>query len=1079
MMLTTASQLTARARCARVSALGALGSSSSALIRHRQQLVRGFRFGRIWSSHLDSEFHRDTCRRNRKLRYKYAETLNRRLLGDKHPLAEDAKAAFKRMVHDCWHPLKDPRPGRRYVNQDAPRKTPDNPTGARPGRNIEDVERGPMAHFLFGDSDPFGSPFQKASPARSSSTLSGNNSSTYAAQEEYIIDPITNRKRPRTPSDPLYPTPGKEFFKSHRSQFTAYGASRIGGAQAPIFYDGPPPEAELQKYDQLHLDLDPEPWDPIQIQVTTEQEPFTSSNRQPVLESEEYVRNHEDGSLSWKHKGISWHRSDGIVPSPSTVLQDKVETRTWSLNPEYFGYEDLDKYKPFMHNENAATQTRAPKYDDLHKYKPVVVDECEGTQHEPAQIYEDLDKYGAFKYQEPDGKPLVEEQAPMPELEKYQPVRYNEPDGKPANHQEAEVDPAELSKYQAFRYNEPDGKLPMTAEEGSSYDPAELQQYGAVRYNEPDGKPPMAEETNEYDPAELAKYQPFMYNEPDGKPPGYVEEGNEYDPKELQQYRPFMYNEPDGKPPLEAKQGSEEAPAGELKKYQAVRHNEPDGKPPTELRESPDPAELRRYEAVRWNEPDGQPATEDDFTAQSLEEFELSSISGEQHSKPVIARTYPAGYVSEQEKAEDLDLLRASDVRAAAGIVQSSSETPEEKTNHRNMLESSMTRHATSSDAIDSQALSALRESKLKTEPERKLTGNYVRDFPEEFARSWGADTASNAGLLPKDMTDMAPCFPVATKSLGSSVERQIQKAEREQVEGASFDTRAALQPALDRQQERSRPFSRQAAFQKALLDPYSKKPQGLETSYSKECAGQSTWPTYVRNYGSVEAKPESTTGITETDRTGSVDTAAPEPTLYKILAYDPTMQAIDIAETTSIVSDSASPLTPAEVLLRLSNPAKFFPHFGPLQAEGFEIVSGSGDVLVFRKVRPATAEPMQQEMSAPSINPIDMTGGLREFPSPVTSRFASPTGFVNYDLPPLRESPSEAAPRFVSGIDVRREEPVFSGSKTEPEGKPKRKLPKRIVVGAAWVAGISYALGVMGEYFKTGGVDGKGPRGL
>jgi len=210
----------------------------------------------------------------------------------------------------------------------------------------------------------------------------------------------------------------------------------------------------------------------------------------------------------------------------------------------------------------------------------------------------------------------------------------------------------------------------------------------------------------------------------------------------------------------------------------------------------------------------------------------------------------------------------------------------------------------------------------------------------------------------------------------------------------------------------------------------------------------------------------------------------APVPTLYKVLVYDPTMQCIDVAETTSIVTDSNTPLTPAEVLLRISNPAKFLPHFGPLQAQGFEIVSGAGDVLIFRKVREglpevshsgtvshSTAETVAAPSpNRPAINPIDMMGGPRDY-TVAASRFASPTGFVNYDLPP---------PRFDSNIDVRREEPVFSGAKEKSsnEGK-KTSLPKRIALGALWVGAASYSVGVVGEYFKTGGADGKGPKGL
>lgn len=200
------------------------------------------------------------------------------------------------------------------------------------------------------------------------------------------------------------------------------------------------------------------------------------------------------------------------------------------------------------------------------------------------------------------------------------------------------------------------------------------------------------------------------------------------------------------------------------------------------------------------------------------------------------------------------------------------------------------------------------------------------------------------------------------------------------------------------------------------------------------------------------------------------------EPTVYRILAYDPTMQKINVAETTSVVPDQASPLSPAEVLLRLSNPTKFFPHFAPLQAEGFEIVSGSGDVLVFRQVRPLK---ITSHGGASPVNPIDMMGKPAALPN--AAAFVSPTGFVNYDVPQAEEETQ--APAFRSNIDVRREEPVFSGPKStareEARTHPKDGVGKRVLIGGAWVAGISYALGVVSEYFITGGTDGRGPTGF
>lgn len=295
-------------------------------------------------------------------------------------------------------------------------------------------------------------------------------------------------------------------------------------------------------------------------------------------------------------------------------------------------------------------------------------------------------------------------------------------------------------------------------------------------------------------------------------------------------------------------------------------------------------------------------------------------------------------------------------------------------------------------------------------QPDRPLTGNYVRDFPDEFTQSWSTES------------------PEATASFLS--------AEQKQPSGV-------IQPSLER------------------------------------CTKPTTQPTSTSSAAATTPEPSPASQPT-------TSTSPSEPMLYKVLVYDPTMQNIDMAETTSIVPDSSAPLTPAEVLLRISHPAKFFPHFAPLQAQGFEIVSGSGDVLIFRKVREAVPEAPQRQQStaeAASVNPIDMTGGRHDYNYAVAAgRFASPTGFVNYDLPPPKDSSSQAqaAQTSVSGEDfapVSGEEGA-AGAKEEPAGKTK-SVAKRVAVGAAWLAGLSYSLGVVSEYFKTGGSDGKGPKGL
>jgi hypothetical protein len=57
----------------------------------------------------------------------------------------------------------------------------------------------------------------------------------------------------------------------------------------------------------------------------------------------------------------------------------------------------------------------------------------------------------------------------------------------------------------------------------------------------------------------------------------------------------------------------------------------------------------------------------------------------------------------------------------------------------------------------------------------------------------------------------------------------------------------------------------------------------------------------------------------------------------------------------------------------------------------------------------------------------------------------------------------------------------VFSGPKSEKKkkGSAKASLPRRLAIGAVWMGGISYSLSVVGEYFRTGGSDAKGPKGL
>jgi len=580
------------------------------------------------------------------------------------------------------------------------------------------------------------------------------------------------------------------------------------------------------------------------------------------------------------------------------------------------------------------------------------------------------------------------------ELSNYEPYESCEPDGKYGASIGPAMDPEELAKYKPFQSHEPDGKYAADYIQ-PDIDASELARYSRPYFShEPNGKYAERDLSPSAHRTELSDYQPYKSHEPHGR---YSGDDAESAPSvdELHEYHnPSHSHEPDGKYAQETEDGSESSDLGnheafgyedsetsrfplegqgdenavELREYGAMRHAEMDGLPEVEPEEPAcGQSELKQYGAFKWNELDGKPLQ------RALSEEPLFEYGSEKVS----------------------------------------TDPPDRNHDYRKILDSFMAQSAAVSDAVDADTSVALKQSKgrLCKDKESGLTGNYARDFPEEFSRSWKSEASgTDPSLLPADLS---------TADVGTSDSQGAQPPVPRPTH--------ALQPALER-----------------------------------------------HNAGNLELNQETPKKVTKT-----------APTLYKVLVYDPTMQCIDIAETTSIVADNAAPLTPAEVLLRVSNPSKFLPHFGPLQSQGFEIVSGAGDVLIFRKVRDSfptsaavpvaaasttvTETPAPEPIpSRPAVNPIDMTGGPRDY-TIAASRFASPTGFVNYDLPP---------PRFPSGIDVRREEPVFSGPKEETKNK-RSSLPKRLVVGAAWVAGISYSLGVVGEYFRTGGHDGEGHRGL
>jgi hypothetical protein len=605
--------------------------------------------------------------------------------------------------------------------------------------------------------------------------------------------------------------------------------------------------------------------------------------------------------------------------------------------------------------------------------------------------------------------------------------------------------------------------------------------------------------------------KPFMAYEPDGQPPEKsasnpdpVQEGLRfYDDKVS--YKPFDKHAPN---PISTKANYSSPGEDGLKKFDSRMCY---GEPPDQSNSK----STMREKAEKSSDPVQEGLKAYDSKISYAKPHMVYDADGPSHVSEKRKWDHVKGYNSDiptaPEAKEDpvRESLRSYENRYPYPESRTRSNAKETKPNPRDQVEDGLKRYDSQhpygpvyyNEPFAKPSKPAQPTSFVNSTP-RNMTGNFVRDFPEEFETKWTSGKSPSGTLIPDGLN--------TTQNL----ENKVQNAEKEYIDGLasqeSFSRKPdtpRIQTSLDRGSSRAPSMGEDKTI--------AKSGQETKAPYAKAVAhqGEGDLSVLVSSYGASKrdkpnpdqstskaqepAKTQDSQGLVNEVRNiyeekyGTIDllhrhnpeAASPEevqePTLYKILAYDPTMQSVSIAETTSIVTDSASPLTPAEVLLRLSNPAKFFPHFENLQSQGYEIVSGSGDVLVFRKVRetaaPTTSSEPAPEPKRTSTNPID---GMQSSPIAATGNFASPTGFVNHDLPIRTE------PAFKSNIDVRREEPVFSGKRNwyDENEQPKRKTPglgKRVITGAVGLGAFAYATGVVFEFFKTGGIDGRGPQGF
>ncbi|KAJ5935582.1 hypothetical protein N7466_005129 [Penicillium verhagenii] len=174
---------------------------------------------------------------------------------------------------------------------------------------------------------------------------------------------------------------------------------------------------------------------------------------------------------------------------------------------------------------------------------------------------------------------------------------------------------------------------------------------------------------------------------------------------------------------------------------------------------------------------------------------------------------------------------------------------------------------------------------------------------------------------------------------------------------------------------------------------------------------------------------------------------------IYRILTYDTSLSQVTTAESDLFFGvNESTPL--AEVLSRLQNPAKFVPYFEQMQHDGYEIATGGGNILVFRKVDDFTP-----------------SNALDQGPTPHTNI----SKFLRHDSYQTGAPSSSSKPSFTN------QPPPASGSNGirdhtsfHSESTASKMLRRTIFTGTATAASF-YAIGVVVEYFRTGGQDGYG----
>ncbi|KAK5721204.1 hypothetical protein LTR17_014764 [Elasticomyces elasticus] len=201
-----------------------------------------------------------------------------------------------------------------------------------------------------------------------------------------------------------------------------------------------------------------------------------------------------------------------------------------------------------------------------------------------------------------------------------------------------------------------------------------------------------------------------------------------------------------------------------------------------------------------------------------------------------------------------------------------------------------------------------------------------VKDVREVYEREYGVIDAGHRQSVVSDARPRKQAQPTQVVEVESDVDLGEALAEHEKHSAYGFKD--------DGLEKEIQAKEKEVHEAQALVQPES-------AGKMREVIAESLKPT-------LEAAPESVPAV-ETLKKPTAQWE--EPPVYKILAYDSGNDMFSTATTTANFTDNETPISIPQALSQLYQPARFVPHFAALQQEGWQVIHGTSDLLVFKKV--------------------------------------------------------------------------------------------------------------------------------